>query len=168
LKVLQQTSFFKGFGEIETGALFSPCHRWRYQLWRIWGGSKNIICFIGLNPSTADEFQNDPTVRRAMGFARSFGGSGLLMCNAFAFRATLPRDMKVAEDPIGVDNDKWLVEAAGRSSIVIAAWGVHGVFMGRGEQVKRLVPKLHHLGLTKAGDPKHPLYLRGDTQPQAF
>ena len=57
-----------------------------------------------------------PTVRRAMGFARSFGGSGLLMCNAFAFRATLPRDIKAAQDPIGVDNDKWLVEAAGRSS----------------------------------------------------
>jgi len=76
--------------------------------------------------------------------------------------------MKAAEDPIGVDNDKWLVEAASRSSIVIAAWGVHGVHMGRGEQVKKLLPRLHHLGLTLAGDPKHPLYLRADTRPEPF
>lgn len=165
---VSRIGFFKGFGAIETGALFSECLKWRYQLWRVWGGEGPLVCFIGLNPSTADALQNDPTVRRCMGFARDFGGSGLLMCNAFAYRATLPQDMKRADEPIGRDNDKWLLDAARRSSLVIAAWGIHGEFQNRGAAVRRLVPRLHHLGLTSGGYPKHPLYLSASIRPQSF
>lgn len=136
----------------------------RYTLWRVWNSNpQKIFMVIGLNPSTATEIENDPTIRRCIGFAKREGCDALLMCNAFGFRATDPADMKAAADPIGAENDAWLVRCAGIASVVVAAWGVHGEFMSRGAQVKRLIPELKCFGTTKNGHPKHPLYLAADT-----
>lgn len=139
---------------------FSPDRLHRYTLWREWiGGAGGYVQFIGLNPSTADDAKDDPTIRRCIGFAKSWGFSGLCMTNLFAFRATQPADMKTAADPIGPENDRLILECAADAGIVIAAWGAHGTYLQRDVAVRKLVPKLHYLRLTAAGQPGHPLYL---------
>jgi hypothetical protein len=121
--------------------------------------------FIGLNPSTADETKDDPTIRRCVAFAKAWGYGGLFMTNLFAFRATDPADMKRAADPYGWDNDHTLTSLARRAGIVVAAWGAHGAYQGRDRSVRLLVPNLHYLRLTKAGHPGHPLYLPANLTP---
>lgn len=154
-----------------SGATFSPCRRYRYELRRGWDRKKPKIVFIGLNPSTANETANDPTVRRCMGFARDWDGGGLVMLNIFAFRATLPADLRKAEEPIGDDNDQFILDACRRRT-VIAAWGTHGTYRSRCYELEAMLRhegvKLQCLGTTKAGHPKHPLYLRADTAPVPF
>lgn len=146
--------------EMNSGAEFSDCRTYRYSLWRIWDKSKPLFNVIGLNPSTANETDNDPTVRRCINFAKDLGYGGLLMSNIFAFRATLPKDMKKATDPIGKDNDAWLESNANRSGIVVAAWGVDGSFNNRDKAVIEMIPDLYCFRLTaKSGVPEHPLYL---------
>lgn len=126
-----------------------------------------MCAFIGLNPSTADETQDDPTIRRCIRFTREWGYDGLVMLNLFAFRATDPKVMKAQTEPVGADNDEVLLKASRKVGLVIAAWGTHGEFKGRGDAVRRLLKdcRLHHLGLSKDGHPKHPLYLKADTKP---
>jgi hypothetical protein len=154
---------------IESTATFSPCRRWRYTLRRVWGAPGGPLCmFIGLNPSTADETQDDPTVRRCIRYAQSWGHSGLIMTNIFAWRDTDPAGMKAADDPIGPDNDEALCAAASAADVVVAAWGVHGAHLGRGDAVRRLLPRLHHLGLNQDGSPKHPLYLPKNLNPKPW
>jgi hypothetical protein len=140
-------------------AVFSPCGRYRYVLWRHWGGPGGEAMIVGLNPSTADAERNDPTIRRCIAFARNWGYAGLCMTNLFAYRATKPADLVAADDPVGPDNDAWLREVAEHAAIVVAAWGVHGVFRGRGDAVVTMLPRLHCLRPTKDGHPGHPLYL---------
>jgi hypothetical protein len=124
--------------------------------------------FIGLNPSTADETQDDPTIRRCIGFARAWGFDGLCMANLFAYRATEPADMKNAVDPIGCENDSALSSWAHDAGVVVAAWGAHGTYKGRDQSVRLLVPGLHYLRLTKDGHPGHPLYLPASLRPVAW
>ncbi len=153
---------------LDTGpdALFSSCRKYRYTLWRWWDRSKGYVQFIGLNPSTADEVRDDPTIRRCIGFARDWGYGGLCMTNLFAFRATKPRAMMGCPYPQGTQNDGHLVEVARDADLVVAAWGNRGAFLARDEEVRDTMPcALHCLGLTKDGQPKHPLYLSKDTQP---
>jgi hypothetical protein len=127
------------------------------------------VLFIGLNPSTADETVNDPTIRRCMTFAKKFGGGRLIMANLFALRATDPYQMLEHPEPIGPDNDHWLRRLAREAGITIAAWGVHGQFRGRAEAVRALLPsQLFALGLTKEGHPRHPLYLPGNAELQPY
>jgi len=144
-------------------AVFSPCRLYRYRLTRRWGDGPTCA-FIMLNPSTADEFQDDPTIRRCIGFARREGCGGLVIGNIFAFRAADPADMKAAPDPVGPENDRHLIQIMVETDgPAVAAWGAHGAFLDRAAHVRRLtdVPLLC-LGLTKAGAPRHPLYIRGD------
>lgn len=115
--------------------------------------------FVGLNPSTADEVKNDPTVSRCISYARSWGYGGLCMTNIFAFRATDPKVMKAHPDPIGTENDRYLATLAAEAGIVVAAWGTHGTHLGRGEAVRQLIPGLCCLRQTQEGHPNHPLYL---------
>ena len=152
---------------MEKSATFSPCRTYRYTLWRYWGGLflSGYAMFIGLNPSTADETIDDPTVRRCMGYARDWGFDGFCMTNLFAFRATLPSNMKAAEDPIGPDNDRSLLYAAKSAGVIVAVWGTHGVYMNRDEEVKKMIPNLSYLKLTKKGFPGHPLYLSKTLKP---
>lgn len=146
-------------------AHFSACRRYRYDLWRRWADGPYCM-FIGLNPSTADESADDPTIRRCIGFARTWGYSALCMTNLFAFRATDPKVMKSEEFPIGGhENDIALRSLADGAGVVIAAWGVHGAHQDRASAVIKMIPKLHCLGLSKDGHPRHPLYLKGDCLP---
>ena len=147
------------------GAIFSDCRTWRYVLWRDWDTHLAFVAFIGLNPSTADETTDDPTVRRCIGYAKAWGYGGLYMLNLFAFRATDPKAMRVAQDPIGPLNNQYLVEYSKKAGQVIAAWGCHGPYRNRDIGVLAMIPDLFCLGQTKAGHPRHPLYLRADTQP---
>lgn len=151
----------------EPPAIFSPCRRYRYELWRRWAAGP-FVQFIGLNPSTADETNNDPTVRRCIDFAKRWGFAALCMTNAFAFRATDPADMKAEPAPIGPDNDATLSAIAARAGLVVAAWGVHGSHLDRERQLLTALPRLHCLGITAAGHPKHPLYIKATTQPQPY
>lgn len=114
---------------------------------------------IGLNPSTADEVQDDPTVRRCIAYAKSWGYAGLCMTNLFAFRATDPQDMKAVRDPIGPDNDRHLLDCSRQAGIVVAAWGEHGVHLDRAAAVTQLLGDLHYLRMNQSGQPGHPLYL---------
>lgn len=151
------------------GAEFSPDRVYRYKLWRIWDLHKHLVAFCMLNPSTADEETEDPTIRRCISFARRWGGGGVVILNAFAFRATDPADLMKAADPVGPANDRYLAAACGWSRTIVAAWGVHGEHRGRAAVVRALLgADLYHLGLTKDGHPKHPLYLPGATKPELW
>ena len=139
---------------------FSEDRVYRYALWRRWDeDSADYAMFIGLNPSTADEAEDDPTIRRCIQFAKDWGYSGLCVTNLFAFRATDPKVMKQVVEPVGDKNDQWLSECGLHAKVVVAAWGSHGVHRNRDAVVKRLIPELHYLRLTKEGHPGHPLYL---------
>ena len=121
--------------------------------------------FVGLNPSTADETQDDPTIRRCIAFAKAWGYGGVCMTNLFAYRATLPEVMKATSDPVGPDNDEYLRALAADAGVVVAAWGANGTHKGRDAEVRKLLPELHCLALTKDGHPGHPLYLRKTLTP---
>jgi hypothetical protein len=152
----------------ESGAKFSACRSYRYALWRTWADSGPRVMFIGLNPSTADEFEDDPTIRRCIRFAKDWGYGGLLMLNAYAFRATNPNDMKKAIDPIGPLNDDELAFRSQQCGLVIAAWGVHCSLSRSVSVCKVINGPIYCLGKTKDRKPKHPLYLKSDTKPELF
>jgi hypothetical protein len=156
-------------------AVFSECRTWRYSLAR-WTAQEThefkTVAFIGLNPSTADEVQDDPTVRRCVGFAKAWGFDRLVMLNAFAFRATDPGKLAALDfsTAVGPENHKHLVREARAADLVVCAWGVHGARWQRGPSLALALGSepgisLHVLGLTKDGHPRHPLYLRADLQP---
>lgn len=146
-------------------AVLSPCRNYRYALSRVWDASQPYVLFICLNPSTADETEDDNTIRRCIGFAKSWGYGGLVMANLFAWRATEPSDMKQQNDPLGDKNDSWLVELASHAGIVVAAWGNDGNFRQRSAQVRALLPDLYYLKMNGTGEPSHPLYLKKTLTP---
>lgn len=125
-----------------------------------------------LNPSKATEVDNDPTVERCERRARALGFGAFQVTNIFAFRETNPKLMRQADDPVGPDNDQILREGVAWADVVIAAWGTHGAHLGRGPEVaqllRRLDAPLHHLGLSIAGHPKHPLYISYSRQPEVW
>jgi hypothetical protein len=151
---------------MQNRAYFSPCRQYRYTLWREWIGGNDTTCaFVGLNPSTATDTEDDPTIRRCIGFAKSWGFSRLLMLNLFALRATDPQVMLVHPDPVGPENDTTTLSIVfggyvGVVGMVVAAWGCHGAHMGRANAVREMLgSRLHYLRLNKDGSPAHPLYL---------
>lgn len=150
------------------GADLSDCRCYRFALWRTWDESKSYAMFIGLNPSTADEVEDDNTIRRCVEFAKGWGYGGLCMANLFAYRATKPEVMMSAEDPVGKKNDQWLTELSEGAGVIVAAWGNHGSFLGRSEDVRGLLEKLHYLKLNATGEPSHPLYLPAHLEPKPF
>ena len=151
-----------------TTAVFSPDRRHRYLLRRRVGSSDQVLVFIMLNPSIADEVRNDPTVTRCMGFARQWGFGWLEVVNIFALRATDPKELKLCDDSVGVDNDQHIREAILRSGRGVCAWGNHGQYLGRSRQVLDMLRPLGKtllcLGMNKTGEPKHPLYLAAKTE----
>ena len=158
---------------MDAGATFSPCKKYRYRLWRHWeNAGKPMITWILLNPSTADEIVNDPTVERCERRARQMGYGGMELVNIFAFRSTDPVIMKQQEDPIGPDNDRAIIEAAQLSGLVVCAWGTHGAHLERGKKVAALLRHngilLHCLTETASGHPGHPLYVGYDVLPKPF
>lgn len=157
---------------------FSPDRKYRYMLWRhrpqmhFGDSGDGVAMWIGLNPSTADETKDDPTIRRCINFTHDWGFTHYCMTNLFAFRATDPRVMMAEPEPVGIDNDKWLLEMAPRANIIVCAWGNGGAHMGRDAAVAKLLQpfrdKLRCLKLTQAGAPWHPLYVSGNTQPMIY
>ena len=149
------------------GAIFSRCRRYRYVLWRTWNENARACAFILLNPSSATEMENDPTIRRCIGFASRWGFGRLYVLNLFAYRATYPRDLFRATDPIGPENDRYIRDYARRASLVVCAWGNHGSHLQRSSHVLAMlrdagVEDLYCLGKTSTGEPTHPLYVSYD------
>ena len=159
-------------GDAASEAIYSDCERYRYALTRVWDEGGGKVLFVMLNPSTATEVQNDPTVERCERRARALGFGAFRVCNIFAWRATDPRDMRAAADPVGPANDAAILEGAGWADAVVCAWGTHGAHLARGPAVEALLratgKPLWHLGLSKAGHPKHPLYIGYDRQPEPW
>lgn len=151
---------------------YSDCETYRYSLMRIWDKDAARINFVMLNPSKADETQNDPTVARCEARARRLGFGAFQVTNIFAWRDTDPRAMERAKAPVGPANDDVLIEIAHWADQVVAAWGVHGAHLARGVQVKSLLRgagiTLFHLGLSKGGHPRHPLYLTYARRPEVW
>lgn len=123
---------------------------------------------IGLNPSTADETKNDPTIRKCIGFAKRWGFEGLCMTNLFAFRATQPKEMLKCGNPIGDGNESYLREIASDAGMILAAWGTNGSHLGRDQWAKRTIPNLMALKINRDGSPMHPLYVPYETVPVRF
>lgn len=145
-------------------AEFDSTARYRYTLRRRWGAGNRTALFIALNPSTADETQDDPTIRREIQFARDWGFDGLTKCNLFALRSTDPDGMLEVDDPVGADNDAHILREALKASIIVAAWGAYPLAKPRAERVLAMLSqRIYCLGLTKDGAPRHPLYLPQQT-----
>ena len=146
---------------------------YRYTLHRhvnMFGHGRMV--WIMLNPSTADDDVDDPTIRRCIGFARAWGYSELEVVNLFAARATNPKDLRTFDDPVGDGNDDTILEVTARAVLIVCGWGQWGWLYGRGEHVVRLL-HLHRrpldcLGTTKHGQPRHPLYLPRSVLPVPF
>jgi hypothetical protein len=172
---------------VATATVFSPCRKYRFTLWRDWDSdlltgcsddlpnSDKYVQFIGLNPSTADETINDPTIRRCVDFSKRWGYGAFCMTNIFPFRATDPNDMMEHAEPaeMRIENAKWVERIAEGAGLIICAWGKHGSHLKRGEKfiehlrdIKQF--NVHHLGLNGDGSPKHPLYLKSTTRPIPF
>lgn len=149
-------------------AAFCPCRTYRYSLSRVWNPGLPSIMFVGLNPSTADEREDDPTVRRCVGFARQWNFGGLTLVNLFAYRSTDPTGLLEADDPVGPGNDEHILARARAVDRIVLAWGTKGTLLGRDKHVLRLLPAAHCLGVTKNGHPKHPLYLAANTGVRPF
>ena len=153
-------------------ATFDPTRTYRYRLSRTWDPTGPTLAFVMLNPSTADAEVLDPTVRRCVGFARSWGFGALEVVNLFAFRATDPRDLLLAAAPVGPDNDRAIVDAASAADRVVVAWGIRGTHLGRARAVAALLRATSvrplALAMTRDGHPRHPLYVRADTRPSRW
>ena len=159
-------------GDAPSTAIYSDCETYRYALTRTWAPGGRKVAFIMLNPSTATEVQNDPTVERCERRARALGCGAFRVTNIFAYRATDPKVMRAAADPVGPDNDTAILEATAWADQIVCAWGTHGAHRNRGPEVAALLRAralpLFHLGLSKAGHPKHPLYIAYAQTPELW
>lgn len=143
-----------------SGGVFDKDRRYRFVLWRFWNDSPRVL-FIGLNPSTADEYTNDPTTRRCCYFAESWGYGGLYFCNLFGYRATYPLTIDRAE-LLHAANIPAITMAKGLVSEVVVAWGdgIEVVKQGKSvaSHIAELVAPAKCFGYTEKGNPRHPLY----------
>lgn len=163
-----------------TGAIYSDCETYRYLLWRVWDDSLPRALMVMMNPSTANEVENDPTVERQIrrvlmwpriGFPLRVGG--LEVANAFAYREVYSRRLAGLHmsglDLVGPDNDAMILEASRRAAIVICGWGKPGMLCGRGNAVLRLLRaagiRPYGLQMNRDGTPRHPLYVGYKTIP---
>ena len=152
-----------------SGANFSKDLRYRYLLWRKWNVDLPMINFIGLNPSTANATDDDPTMRRCISFAKEWGYGGFYMTNLFAYRTPYPTDLLKAKNPVGKENDKWIKKIYKKVDKVVLAWGTKGNFLGRDNQIlNKVQDKAFCLGYTKEGFPRHPLYVKSGTTLKKF
>lgn len=164
-------------------AVFSPCRRWRYRLDRIIAYSGPVIGFLLHNPSSAGAEEDDPTSRRGIGFGRSWGASRIVYVNPWAGVATEPEDLWNMHDPIGPENDAHIAavarEVTASGGFMVFAWGevspprdmrdeVRDRLAAVDRLVREICPDVRALGLTKAGEPRHPLYMPASAQPVAW
>lgn len=154
----------------------STCWPYRYALARRWARDHPVLPVIMLNPSTADAFVLDPTIRRCVGFAREWGYGGVLVLNLYALRSTDPRALRRHRDPEGPANNdrirRWLAAAAegwGDDGDALVAWGAWAA-PGRARDVLGMIRSAGLrpvcLGRTRTGQPRHPLYVHSATRPE--
>lgn len=144
-----------------SSAITDSAHRYRYMLLRMWDETLPNVCFCMLNPSTADAACDDPTIRRCIRFAKAWNCGSLTVVNLCAYRTSCPRELKLVQDPFGPLNLYFIAKAAQQAAFTVAAWGIHG-----GCFANFVLPYLKHphcLGVTKAGQPRHPLYVASKT-----
>lgn len=150
-------------------AYFSDDRKYRYALSRVWDESKPLVLFCMLNPSTADEINNDPTVERCQRRAVQMGFGGMAVVNIFALRSTDPKALYKAEDPVGPENMRVVISLAKKAKLVVCGWGKHGAFKSHGEfmlmKLRDYGIRPHALKLNKDGTPAHPLYIGYDVKP---
>ncbi len=155
-----------------SGAIFSTDMVYRYELHRVWDNTKGMLMYIGLNASTADATKNDPTVERCVGRAQRYGYGGMFMSNLFALRSTDPQGLHNIDDPVGPENDDHILAMAQKSDRIVCCWGELGIYKNRDQQVIDLLQDqgygLFCLGVSRAGHPKHPLYLPNEAQMVVF
>lgn len=153
------------------GAEFAPDPRYRYRLWRHWNEEVPSLTFLMLNPSTATETVDDPTIRRCMGFAMNMGYGGVEILNIFAWRSTDPKQLLICKEPVGMENNARILTVAERSSMIVCAWGklFRQLKWREGQIIELLKPfssKLHCLKYNESdGSPAHPLYLHSTLRP---
>jgi hypothetical protein len=156
---------------LKTGANFSTDKKYRYTLWRVWNEDKPLLGFCMLNPSTANEEVNDPTVARCQRRAELWSYGGVIVTNIFALRSTDPSALKTVIDPVGPMNDVRMIGALQQCETIICGWGKHGSLNGRGNEVlESLIAffgnnRVRALRINKDGSPAHPLYIGYDVQP---
>ena len=135
----------------------------RYELFRTWDVDGKVACFVMLNPSTADAEQDDPTVRKCVGFAKRWGCGGVRIVNLFSIRSPSPSAIRLSDSPVGPRCDEHLLDAASNSDIAVAAWGNHGGYHARDRGVLDMLRRegvaVQCLGVTTKGFPRHPLYV---------
>lgn len=164
---------------VDSGAEISDCRRYRYSLWRLWTnqGFSNCVAFIGLNPSTADEIDNDMTITKCIGFAERWGFGGVYMLNLYCFRATQPLDLVQSDDPIGKYADQiFSGYRFHKTPLVVAAWGslttrwrVRLQWQSRITRVLRQIDRpVLCLGKTSDGSPRHPSRIAYATEREPF
>ena len=153
----------------------SPDNQYRYWLEAKVSDDERPVCmFLMLNPSAADAMKSDPTLNACKRFVRDWGYGTVRVCNLFALRSPYPKALKDSRDPVGAENDEWIVWNARDADVIVCAWGNHGRLLDRSTRVRRMLEgeghtrKLRHLGLTKLGQPRHPLRLTADTVPVRF
>ncbi|NUS25088.1 MAG: DUF1643 domain-containing protein [Streptomyces sp.] len=158
-----------------SAAVFDRAREYRYLLTRIWDPAVKPVVFLMLNPSTADAFEDDATIRRLTGkngFARRMGAGGLVVVNLFGLRSTDPRALLHHSDPVGRHNDMFVRQAVSMAGTVVCAWGAAGVAEGRGREVTAALAArgvaLSCLGRTSEGRPRHPLYLPANTSLESY
>jgi hypothetical protein len=152
---------------VKSEAVFSEDKKYRYELTRVWDDSKPKIGFVALNPSVADETENDPTIWKLVRSADGWGYGGIVIVNLFALVTSSPEAMKVASEPIGDENDKYLSKMSKASDLekIVAVWGDDGVHLNRAEQVKKMFSQLWALKISESGQPRHPRFLKSDVEP---
>lgn len=152
-------------------AIFSPDKLYRYRLTRTWGRTGTFLTWILCNPSTADAEKNDATMRRCIGFSMNAGYGGMVVLNMWAYRSTIKNALIAAADPVGPENDKYILEATKDAQMVVCAWGVpHWRLRDRHYQVLQLIAdrNVALLKITASGFPEHPLYLPANLKPRPW
>ena len=153
------------FNDNTKGAVISECGNYRYSLWRIWDDTKPMMMFIMINPSKADADNDDPTIRRCIGFAKSWGYGGFYVGNLFGYRATDPKELKKVDNPRGRFNYDNLLKMSRKSDIIVCAWGNK---LGAPSKEIQSLGDLYYISVNNDGTPGHPLFLKGDLNPQPF
>ena len=148
----------------DKGAIFSNCRKYRYALWRIWDKSKMAVMFIGLNPSTANENIDDPTIRRVKKFAFDWGYGGVYMVNLFAYVTTNPQELKNSRGVLS-GNDEWIWTTASKCDKIIFAWGSFKEAKEEGEKIMKIFKGYGYvLAINRDGSPRHPLYVKKNVE----
>ena len=152
------------------GAVFDTTRTYRYSLWRQWQPLGAKIVFVMLNPSTADDRTNDPTIRRCIGLAQSWGYGALEVVNLFARMTSQPHTLRQIADPVGAECDRYLLTAVHQAKTVVVAWGNWGNWRQRDRAVLNLLGDraVFCVGVNRSGQPRHPLYVRQNVQPVLY